>query len=81
MKTTLFLKLLVIVPAVFLVDYIIMAVIGCTTCLFGLGENFICSSYCIAGKIILALSLVLIIYLILPDLKAITKIQKDGTTT
>jgi hypothetical protein len=78
MKVSFLIKLFLVLPLILFFDYLLMAIIGCTTCLFGLGEEFYCGSFCLAGKIILALSALLFGYLIYPDLKAIFKPKKNG---
>jgi hypothetical protein len=80
MKASFFIKLFFVLPLILFVDYIIMAIIGCTTCLFGPGDGFYCGPFCLAGKIILALSAVFFGYLIYPDIKAIFKPKRNGTS-
>jgi hypothetical protein len=58
-----------------------MALPGCVTCLFGSGEDFYCGSFCQAGKIILALSVIFFGYLIYPDIKAIINSKKNVKAT
>lgn len=70
-------KILLVLPLILLVDYILMALIGCTTCLFGLGDEFYCGPFCLAGKIILALSALFFGYLIYPDIKAFVNSKKN----
>ena len=69
MKASLFIKIFLVFPLLLFVDYLIMAILGCTTCLFGLGNEFYCGPFCLAGKIVLALSAVFFIYLVYPDIK------------
>ena len=76
MKTPILIKIFFVLPFIIFVDYVLMAVLGCTTSLFGSGEEFYCTSFCLAGKIILALSAILFGYLIFPDIKAILKVKK-----
>jgi hypothetical protein len=76
MKTKFLLKIFIILPAIMFVDYILMVILGCATCLLGFGNDFYCGSYCIFGKIILILSAVLFVFLIFPDIKNITKRDK-----
>lgn len=71
MKAPLWIKLSVFLPVILLMDYLIMVLLGCATCLFGFGDDYYCGSYCLIGKIILALSAVLFIYLISPDIRKI----------
>lgn len=80
MKTSILIKLLVILPIILLADYVLMVLIGCATCLFGFGNDFYCGSYCIIGKSILLLSAVLFGYLIYPDMKKIFKRNPSATT-
>jgi hypothetical protein len=79
MKKPVIIKILLVLPLIIFVDYLIMAVLGCVTCLFGFGEDFYCGSFCLAGKIILALSAVFFGYLIYPDIRAFFKQNMNGT--
>jgi heme A synthase len=81
MKASLFIKVFFVLPLILFVDYILMALLGCTTCLFGLGDEFYCGPFCLAGKIILALSAVLFGYLIYPEIKALVKSKKNVAAT
>lgn len=78
MKASLFIKVFFILPLILFVDYVLMALLGCSTCLFGLGDEFYCGPFCIAGKIILALSAVYFGYLIYPEIKTIFRSKKNG---
>jgi len=80
MKASILIKLFFVLPLLLFADYILMAILGCTTCLFGFGEEFYCGSFCLAGKIILASSAIFFGYLLYPDFKAIFKQKKNGTT-
>jgi len=80
MRAAVFLKIFFVLPLILFVDYLLMAIIGCTTCLFGLGEEFYCGSFCLAGKIILALSAIFFGYLIYPNIKAVFKQKKNGAS-
>jgi hypothetical protein len=80
MKASIFLKIFFVLPLILFVDYLLMALIGCTTCLFGHGEEFYCGPFCLAGKIILALSAILFGYLIYPDIKVIFKSERNGAS-
>jgi len=81
MNASVLLKFFLVLPLIIFVDYLLMAIIGCTTCIFGLGEDFYCGSFCLTGKIILALSATLFGYIIYPDIKAIIKHKKNGAST
>ncbi len=69
MKAAIFIKVFLVLPLIMLFDYIIMILLGCSTCLFGFGEDFYCNGYCLAGKIILAMSAIFFIILIYPDFR------------
>jgi len=78
MTTQIFLKVFLLLPLIIFVDYVLMVVIGCASCLFGFGDSFYCGSYCFIGKGILLLSAVLFIYLLIPDLKKILTHKKHA---
>jgi len=80
MKASILVKVFFVLPLIIFVDYILMALLGCTTCLFGLGEDFYCGSFCLAGKIILALSAIFFGYIIFPDIKLIFKPKNNGAS-
>ncbi len=40
MKALLFIKIFLLLPLILFADYILMAIIGCTTCILGFGEDF-----------------------------------------
>ncbi len=80
MKASIFLKFFFVLPLIIFIDYLLMTIIGCATCLFGFGEDFYCGSFCLAGKIILALSAIYFGYLIYPDIKAVFKHKKHGAS-
>jgi hypothetical protein len=80
MKASLLLKVFLVLPLILLVDYILMALLGCTTCLFGLGDEFYCGPFCLIGKIILALSALFFGYLVYPDIKALISSKKNGSS-
>jgi len=71
-------KLFLVLPLIFLFDYVLMVILGCSTCLFGFGKEFYCGPYCIFGKIILALSAAFFIFLIYPDIKIMFKHKPDA---
>ncbi len=80
MKTSILLKAIFLLPFIFIVDYLLMITIGCTTCLFGVGEGFYCGTYCIIGKSILGLSLIFLGYLLYPDFKKLVKTNSNAKT-
>jgi len=76
MRASTLIKVFLVLPLILFADYLLMALLGCSTCLFGFGDDFYCGPFCIAGKIILILSLVLFGYLIYRDVK---KNKNSGT--
>jgi len=79
MKASFFVKLFFVLPLILFVDYIFMALLGCTTCLFGLGNEYYCGSFCLTGKILLALSALFFGYLIYPEIKFMLKSKRNVT--
>ena len=80
MKSHLFFKVCFLIPLFLFVDYIIMILVGCTTCLFGIGGDFYCGTYCIIGKTVLAASAILFLFIIFPDIKKLFKTITNATT-
>jgi hypothetical protein len=81
MVTKLAIKFLVVLPLVAFADYLVMALMGCTGCWLGLGDDFTCGTFCLIGKIILVLSGIFFLYLIFPDIKMILKGKFYGKTS
>ncbi len=81
MKTQIVIKVFVILPVLIMLDYVFMILLGCTTCLFGLGNDFYCGPYCLIGKIILGLTAVLFFFIIFPNIKEIIKSSRNASTT
>jgi len=81
MKKSLIIKTFLVFPLILFADYLLMVLLGCASCMFGLGEDYFCGPFCIAGKIILVLSVIFIGYLIYPDLNGVFKIRKDAKTS
>jgi len=73
---TLILKSLFLLPLFFIVDYIIMIVVGCATCYFGAATNFYECAFCDIGKFVLLISAILFVALLLPDIKSLFKKPK-----
>lgn len=80
MNTSLLIKVFLVLPLIVFVDYTLMALIGCTTCLLGFGNDFYCGEFCIFGKIILAVSAILFGFIIYPDIALLFKANKNGAT-
>lgn len=66
-------KILVGLPLVIFIDYVLMVALGCASCLFGFGDSWYCGPYCLAGKAILVLSLVGLIWYLVPELRKLFK--------
>ncbi len=81
MKSNVLIKVFFLLPLIIFIDYILMVLIGCASCLFGFGEDYFCGSYCLMGKIILILSGSFFVFLIYPDLKAFIKKTKNVEAT
>jgi hypothetical protein len=70
MKNQLLIKVILVLPIIIFFDWVLMAVFGCVTSLFGLGSNFYCGPFCFIGKGILLVSVVsFVIYLLFPEIK------------
>jgi len=82
MKTQIFLKVFLVLPLIVFVDWVLMAVLGCASCLFGFGDSFYCGPFCLIGKGILLLSAVFfIIYLLFPEIKKALNHKKHAQTS
>lgn len=77
MKASFLVKIFLVLPLILLVDYVLMAILGCGTCLFGFGNEFYCGPFCVIGKILLVLSAVFFGYLIYPDIKEMIGPKKN----
>ena len=80
MDTSISFKVFIVLPLLLFVDYVLMVIIGCASCLFGFGNDFYCGPYCLIGKIILGLSLLLFGYIIYPDIAQLFKSSKNAKT-
>jgi hypothetical protein len=78
MKTAIMIKVFLVLPLILLFDYVMMVLLGCSTCLFGFGNDFYCGGYCLIGKIILALSALLFVFLIYSDIQKMFKRKADA---
>jgi len=81
MKASLMRNFFVVLPVILFVDYFLMVLLGCASCLFGFGNDFYCGSYCLVGKLILLLSAIFFVYLIYPDIAHLMKSGRNATTT
>jgi hypothetical protein len=66
-------KSLIIMSALLFVDFIIMILVGCTSCLFTPSTIFYECTYCTIGKIILLLSSVLFFIIFFLSFKPFVK--------
>ena len=69
MKTTLVLKIIIGLPVVLFIDYLLILVLGCVSCLFGFGDSYFCGSYCLLGKALLVFSAILYGWYLFPEIK------------
>mgnify|MGYP000864035203 FL=1 len=71
-------KIFIILPLILFADYIILALLGCSACLFGSGDDFYCGPFCIIGKILLLISFLFFVFLIYPDIKNLYRHKKNA---
>jgi len=69
MKTSLFLKVVIGLPVVVFIDYLLLAILGCVSCLLGFGDDYFCGSYCLFGKAILVISALLYGWFLIPEIR------------
>ena len=70
MKTQILIKVILVLPVIFFVDWVLMVILGCASGLCGFGNSFYCGPYCLIGKGILLVSAIsFIIYVLYPELK------------
>jgi len=81
MKTSIILKVFLVLPIILFIDYILMIIIGFLSWFLGFGENFYCGSYCIFGKIILTVSAIFFGIIIFPDMIELFKSEKKIITS
>lgn len=63
------LKSLMLIPLLIFIDYVIMILVGCTSCLLGFTNDFYSCTYCIIGGIIIGISAITYGVFIFPDVK------------
>ncbi len=68
-KKRLLFKIVVAFPLVLFADYLVMAVLGCISCLLGFGDAYFCGTYCLLGKGILLASALLYACYLFPDIR------------
>jgi len=79
MIRSILIKVFLVLPLILFADYLLMALLGCSTCLFGFGDDFYCGPFCVMGKIILILSFVLFGYLIYRDIRKNRNLKSNAT--
>jgi len=62
-------KILVGLPVLIFADYLVMVILGCTSCLLGFGDKYYCGAYCLIGKGVLLFSALLFGWYLFPDVK------------
>ncbi len=70
------LKSIVLISFLLFVDYLLMIIIGCTTCLIGFGDHFYENTFQGIGKIIVLLSIIGFVITIFQDLRTFRKKSK-----
>lgn len=78
MKSALLIKFSLVLPLILLADYVLMVILGCASCLFGVGNDYYCGTYCMLGKLILLGSAVLFGYLVYRDIRRYKSEKSDG---
>ena len=66
MKDALIFKVCIIVPLAIFIDYVVMILLGSVAHVVGCGDGFYCGVFCIVGKVLLGLSVILIFF---PEIK------------
>ncbi len=66
MKGVMIFKVCIIVPLVIFIDYLVMILLGSVAHIAGCGDGFYCGPFCIVGKVLLGLSVILIFF---PEIK------------
>lgn len=69
MKTSVLFKVILGLPFIVMVDYVFMAFVGGGASYLGAENDFYCGPYCFIGKGVLLLSVVLFLFMFLPELK------------
>jgi hypothetical protein len=59
LKNRVLFKIVVGLPVLLFIDYLIMVILGCASCLLGFGDSYFCGTYCLFGKGLLLLSFLL----------------------
>ena len=62
MKDALIFKVCIIVPLAIFIDYVVMILLGSVAHVVGCGDGFYCGAFCIVGKVLLGLSVILFFF-------------------
>lgn len=66
MKNAMMFRICFIIPLIIFIDYVVMILIGSVAHVVGCGYGFYCGAFCILGKVLLGLSVILILF---PEIK------------
>ena len=67
------LKSVLLIPAFIFTTFLIMTIIGCTSCIFGLDHNYYSCAYCNIFKVITLVSIVAYLTILYLDIKLVYK--------
>lgn len=67
------LKSAIIIPAIIFSIFLIMTIVGCTSCLFGLDQNFYSCTFCNIFKAVLLISFIGYLTILFFDIKLLYK--------
>ena len=67
------LKSALLIPAFIFATFLIMTIIGCTSCLFGLDHNYYSCAYCNIFKAITLISIIAYLTILYSDIKWLYK--------
>jgi hypothetical protein len=74
------LKGLVLLPIIVFIDYVIMAAVGCVSCIFGSSTNFYNCAFCTIAKIVLVASILLFIGFLFFEFSLASRKNKNLTS-
>jgi uncharacterized membrane protein len=70
---SLLLKIVFLVPVIFFIDLITMTILGCVNCWLGASNSYYGCTYCTIGKVIFAISALILLAVIFLDVVRILK--------
>jgi hypothetical protein len=71
-------KISLTLPAILFAFYLSMVLVGCGAQIINCNDNFYCGAFCLIGKILGGLAVILFFFSILPDIKAFLNIPKHA---